>query len=318
MRVLVTGGAGSIGSVVAAQLVGAGHHVTVLDNLSNGHAAAVPQGAVLEVGEIADRTLLGRLLAGTEAVMHLAASIEVGESMRVPIRHFRNNVSATLVLLEAMLDHQVPQIVFSSTAAVYGNPERNPVPESAAIAPTNPYGESKAMVERVLSWLSCQNGLRYASLRYFNAAGGPPSRHPQRRLEAHLIPLVLDVAQGRREVVEIFGDDYPTPDGTPVRDYVHVEDLAAAHLLALQALRTRQRLIYNLGNGSGFSVQDVVEVARRVTGHPIPSLTVGRRAGDPAALVADSRAIREELGWEPRYADLQAIVASAWAYRLSD
>jgi UDP-glucose 4-epimerase len=315
MRVLVTGGAGYIGSVVCAQLLEAGHQVTVLDNLSNGHAEAVPEGAELHVGETSDLALLDRLLPGVEAVMHFAASIEVGESMQNPIKHFRNNTGHAFLLLEAMLKHRVGKLVFSSTAAVYGTPDRVPITESDPIRPSSPYGESKAMVERALSWIHSQNGLRYASLRYFNAAGCSPDRGEDHQPESHLIPILLEVALGRREQVAIFGDDYPTRDGTAVRDYVHVEDLASAHLLALQAMQQHDRLIFNLGNGQGFTVKEVLDVARKVTGHPIPALVQGRRAGDPAELVASSQAIRDTLGWKPRYPDLESIVASAWAWR---
>ncbi len=315
MRVLVTGGAGYIGSVVAAQLLLAGHQVQILDDLSNGHRQAVPQGADLQVGEVADRALLDQLLPGCDAVLHFAASIEVGESMREPIKHFRNNTANAFALFDAMLHHGVKKLVFSSTAALYGNPDRVPIEEGDALRPANAYGESKLLVERALAWLNSQNGLRYASLRYFNAAGGCPDRGEDHRPESHLIPIVLEVAQGKRPHVAVFGDDYPTRDGTCVRDYVHVEDLASAHLLALDALEQRDRLVYNLGNGIGFSVNEVVEVVRKVTGHPIPVVHEPRREGDPAELVASSKAIRDDLGWTPRYPDLESIVASAWAWR---
>ena len=315
MRVLVTGGAGYIGSVVSAQLLEAGHQVTIIDNLSNGYAEAVPDGAELHVGEVADRALLDRLLADRDAVLHFAASIEVGESMERPIKHFRNNTGTAFVLFEAMLAHGVKKLVFSSTAALYGNPQRVPIQESDPLQPTNAYGESKLFVERALIWLNSQNGLRYASLRYFNAAGGCSQRGEDHRPESHLIPIILEVAQGRRPHLSIFGDDYPTRDGTAVRDYVHVEDLASAHVLALQALEQRDKLIYNLGNGVGFTVQEVVEIARKVTGHPIPVVHAARREGDPAELVASSESIRRELSWAPRFPDLESIVASAWAWR---
>lgn len=315
MRVLVTGGAGYIGSVVAAQLLQAGHEVIVLDNLSNGHEQAVPPGARLEVGEVGDRALLDRLLPEVEAVLHFAASIEVGESMQNPIKHFRNNTGNAFVLLEAMQAHEVDKLVFSSTAALYGNPERVPIQECDPLRPTNAYGESKLLVERALAWLHSQNGLRYASLRYFNAAGGCADRGEDHRPESHLIPLILEVAQGKRPHISIFGADYPTRDGTAVRDYVHVEDLASAHLLALDALERQPKLIYNLGNGVGFTVREVVEVVRRVTGHAVPALEAPRREGDPAELVASSAAIRRDLGWQPRFPDLESIVGSAWAWR---
>lgn len=314
MKVLVTGGAGYIGSTVCAHLLQAGHQVVVLDNLSNGHAEAVPEGAELVTGEVADRGLLDRLLPGTEAVLHFAAFIEVGESMKDPIKHFRNNTATTISLLEAMLAHGVKKFVFSSTAALYGNPEQVPIPESEPLKPTNAYGESKHLVERALSWLHSQNGLRYASLRYFNAAGGCPDRGEDHRPESHLIPIVLEVARGVRQQIQIFGDDYPTRDGSAIRDYVHIEDLASAHVLALEALERKDKLIYNLGNGTGFSVKEVIEVARQVTGHPIPAHVSPRRQGDPAQLVACSDRIRAELGWTPKYPDLESIVSTAWAW----
>lgn len=314
MKVLVTGGAGYIGSTVCAHLLQAGHQVVVLDNLSNGHAEAVPEGAELVTGEVADRGLLDRLLPGAEAVLHFAAFIEVGESMKDPIKHFRNNTATTISLLEAMLAHGVKKFVFSSTAALYGNPEQVPIPESEPLKPTNAYGESKHLVERALSWLHSQNGLRYASLRYFNAAGGCPDRGEDHRPESHLIPIVLEVARGVRQQIQIFGDDYPTRDGSAIRDYVHIEDLASAHVLALEALERKDKLIYNLGNGTGFSVKEVIEVARQVTGHPIPAHISPRRQGDPAQLVACSDRIRAELGWTPKYPDLESIVSTAWAW----
>ena len=314
MRVLVTGGAGYIASVTAAQLLKAGHQVVVLDNLSTGHRQAVPEGAELTVAEVSDQAVLAKLLPGCEAVLHFAASTVVEESMRHPITHFRNNTANTFTLLQAMLEHGVNKFVFSSTAALYGNPKRVPIVEGDELQPTNAYGESKLLVERALGWLHSQNGLRYASLRYFNAAGGSPERGEDHSPETHLIPLILQVALGQRDAISIFGDDYPTRDGTAVRDYVHVEDLASAHLLALDALEHRDKLIYNLGNGVGFSVQEVVDVARKVTGHPIPVQRADRRAGDPAELVASSQAIRDELGWKPDYPELEAIVSTAWAW----
>ena len=316
MRVLVTGGAGYIGSIVAAELLAAGFEVIVLDNLSRGHRAAIPAGAAFLQADLADRQALDRVFGEQTigAVLHFAAFIEVGESMKEPAAFFRNNSASTLQLLEAMLAHGVNRLVFSSTAALYGNPVRVPIEEEDALAPTNPYGESKLIVERMLAWLHDRHGFRYASLRYFNAAGATPDRGENHQPESHLIPRILQVAQGRATEVKIFGDDYPTPDGTCVRDYVHVLDLAAAHLLALQALGERGRLIYNLGNGRGFSVREVVDTARRVTGHPIPAAVHGRRPGDPATLVASSEKIRRELGWRPRLPDLEAIIGSAWEW----
>ncbi len=317
MKVLVTGGAGYIGSVVAGQLVRAGHEVVVFDNLSRGHREAVPEGADLVVGELADRKLLDRLLGAhdVDAVMHFAALIEAGESMKVPEQFFRNNALNTLTLLEAMLAAGVKRFVFSSTAALFGNPDRTPIQEDDPMRPTNAYGESKLLVERMLAWFHQIHGFRYASLRYFNAAGAvSPDCGEAHQPETHLIPRILSVALGRLEHVNIFGTDYPTPDGTCVRDYIHVSDLAAAHLLALQALEKASPLIYNLGNGQGFSVRQVVEVARKVTGQAIPVLESARRAGDPAVLIASSERIRRELGWQPSVPDPETIVDSAWQW----
>jgi UDP-glucose 4-epimerase len=325
MKVLVTGGAGYIGGVVADELLQAGHEVIVFDNLSRGHRQAVPKNAELVIGELADRAALDRLLRtqAIDAVMHFAALIEAGESMKAPETFFRNNTANALTLLEAMLGAGVKRFVFSSTAALYGNPERTPIEENDALRPTNAYGESKLLVERMLAWFHQIHGLRYASLRYFNAAGASrPDRGEAHQPETHLIPRILEVALGRAQHVNIFGTDYPTPDGTCVRDYIHVSDLARAHLLALHALdpaensgsQTFEPLIYNLGNGQGFSVREVVEVARAVTGHPVPAIESPRRAGDPAVLIASSEKIRRELGWQPRFPDLKTIVESAWQW----
>jgi UDP-glucose 4-epimerase len=318
LNLLVTGGAGYIGSVVAAELIRAGHKVAVLDNLSKGHRASVPAAAEFLEASLADRDYLTRLFSSRrfDAVLHFAAFIEAGESMQMPELYFRNNSFHTLNLLEAMMGGGTSRIVFSSTAALYGNPERVPIEEDAALRPTNPYGESKLMVERMLAWFHETRGLRYASLRYFNAAGATGERGENHKPESHLIPRILRVALGRAGSIGIFGADYPTPDGTCVRDYVHVEDLAAAHVLALEALQQRPRLIYNLGNGRGFSIREVIEVARRVTGHPIPAEERERRPGDPAILVAASGRIRAELGWQPRHDSLDQIVASAWEWTL--
>lgn len=315
MKVLVTGGAGYIGSCVAAQLVEAGHEVRVLDDLSNGHRQAVPGAASLTVGDIGDRKLLDQCLNGVEAVMHFAAYIEVGESMQQPLKHFQNNSAKAMTLLQACIDHSVRRFVFSSTAALFGNPLQVPIDEDHPLQPTSAYGESKHLVERTLRWVQEIHGLHYASLRYFNAAGATSERGEDHHPESHLIPIVLEAARGMRSAVHIFGTDYPTPDGTCVRDYVHIEDLASAHLLALDALAERPKLIYNLGNGEGFSVRQVIEVARSVTGQAIPVLEQPRRAGDPAQLVASSKKIREELGWQPRYPGLPEIIQSAWDWR---
>lgn len=315
MNVLVTGGAGYVGSVVTAELLRAGHRVTVYDNLSHGKRKAIPQGADLIVGDVADRNKLSEAFrTQPEAVLHFAALIEAGESMKVPERYFRNNTATTLTLLETMLEQGVKKFVFSSTAALYGNPERTPIEETDPLRPTNAYGESKLLVERMLDWFYRIHGLHYASLRYFNAAGAMPDRGEDHRPESHLIPLVLKVALGLQDNISIYGSDYPTRDGTCVRDYIHVVDLATAHILALDALSERGQLIYNLGNGSGFTVREVIDVARRVTGHPISAVEAERRPGDPAVLVASSRKAQEELGWKPQLGDLEQIVSSAWEW----
>jgi UDP-glucose 4-epimerase len=250
--------------------------------------------------------------------MHFAALIEAGESMKAPAQFFRNNTVNALTLVEAMLGAGVKSLVFSSTAALYGNPERTPIEEEDLLHPTNAYGESKLLMERMLAWFHQIHGLRYASLRYFNAAGASrPDKGEAHRPETHLIPRILQVALGRAENANVFGTDYPTPDGTCVRDYIHVADLARAHLLALQALGDSAPLVYNLGNGQGFSVREVVEVARKVTGHLIPVIEGPRRPGDPAVLIASSEKIRRELGWQPRFGDLHSIVESAWQWHRS-
>ena len=316
MKILVTGGAGYIGGTVALRLLSAGHNVLIYDNFCHGHRELVPTGTRLIEGDLGNRELLERVFRDekVDGVMHFAALIEAGESMKHPELYFRNNTASTLTLLEAMLATRIERLVFSSTAAVYGEPEKTPIEETAALAPTNAYGESKLLVEHMLTWLNRIHGLRYASLRYFNVAGAVEGRGEAHEPESHLIPLVLDVALGRRQSIKIFGKDYPTPDGTCIRDYVHVGDLADAHILALEALSTRSRLIYNIGNGQGFSVREVVESARRVTGHPIPVVEEPRRPGDPAVLVASSKRIIEELGWKPRYSSLDDIVHSAWIW----
>jgi UDP-glucose 4-epimerase len=315
-RVLVTGGAGYIGSVITSQLVKKGSDVIVFDNLSNGHKAAVPSAAKLVVGNISDRAALDRVFTKhrINAVIHLAASIEAGESMKFPEQYFRNNTANALTLLEAVLAHNVPRFVFSSTAALFGTPDRTPIEETDPVHPTNTYGESKLLVEHMLDWFHRIHGLRYACLRYFNAAGATPDQGEDHHPESHLIPLILQVALGKREYISIFGNDYPTPDGTCVRDYIHVGDLASAHLLVLDALREKGKLIYNLGNGKGFSVREVIETARRVTGQPIPVREIERRPGDPAILVASSEKIKRELHWKPQYASLEDIVRSAWGW----
>jgi UDP-glucose 4-epimerase len=309
MRLLVTGGAGYVGSVVAAQLVEAGHEVTVLDDLSTGHEDAVPEGARFVRAGIHEA---GRALAGVDAVLHFAAKSLVGESVRQPGLYWANNLGGTLALLDAMRDAGVGSIVFSSTAATYGEPERSPIEEDDPTRPTNPYGASKLAVDTALSAYAGLRGLGAVSLRYFNVAGAQGRFRERHAVETHLIPNVLKVATGERESVSVFGTDYPTPDGTCVRDYVHVSDLARAHLLALGAITPGEHRIYNLGNGTGFSVQEVISVCREVTGHEIPAVVGERRPGDPAVLVASSARIQRELGWKPERASLRDIVSDAW------
>ena len=298
----------------------------VFDNLSHGRRDLLPAGVEFVEGELADRAALESLFVGAtgqgrpfDGVLHFAALIEAGESMVRPEAYFRNNTASTLSLLEAILAHGPRRLVFSSTAAVYGEPESVPIKEDAQLLPTNAYGESKLLVEHMLAWLNRIHGLRYASLRYFNVAGAPEgsegvTRGEAHEPESHLIPLVLDVALGRRAAIKIFGDDYPTPDGTCIRDYIHVSDLVDAHLLAFDALETQDRLILNLGNGQGFSVREVIESARRVTGHPIPAEVHPRRPGDPAVLIASSEEAIRELGWKPKYTQLDEIVRTAWIW----
>jgi UDP-glucose 4-epimerase len=314
MKILVTGGAGYVGGTVSRLLLANGHEVTVYDNLCHSKLSGVAEGADFVQGDLEDRALLERTLQGGpfDGVMHFAALIEAGESMQRPEIYFRNNTMGTLSLLEAMLATRHDRLVFSSTAACYGEPERTPIEEDAKLQPTNAYGESKLLVEQMLGWMNRIHGLRYASLRYFNVAGAMEGYGEAHEPESHLIPLVLDVALGRRENIKIFGRDYPTKDGTCVRDYIHVLDLARAHLLALAALKERSRVIYNIGNGQGFTVLEVIESARRVTGRPIAVEERERRAGDPAVLVASAEKIKAELGWKPQFAELDTIVASAW------
>ncbi len=315
MQVLVTGGAGYIGATTAAALLEAGHEVVVVDDLSRGHREAVPQDARFVEADITDPEVIDPVVAqgSFDACLHFAALIEAGESMQAPERFFRVNTGGSAVLLEALLRHGVGRFVLSSTAAVYGEPDEVPITEDAALEPSNAYGESKLLVERMLAWHHRIHGLKTASLRYFNAAGAVTGRGERHDPETHLIPLVLQVARGQREHIKIFGTDYPTPDGTCVRDYIHVADLADAHVLAVERLDEHGTVTCNLGNGRGFSVREVVEAARRVTGHPIPADEVDRRAGDPAILIASSSRAEELLGWTPRHRDLDRIVADAWA-----
>jgi len=330
MKILVTGGAGYIGGTVAGLLAAKDHKAIVLDNLSHGRRDLLPKGVEFVQGELADRELLESLFIAAknegepfDGVLHFAALIEAGESMLHPEAFFRNNTASTLTLLEAMLAHGPRRLVFSSTAAVYGEPETVPIKEDARLQPTNAYGESKLLVEYMLGWMHRIHGLRSASLRYFNVAGAPEgpggvTRGEAHEPESHLIPLVLDVALGRRNSIRMYGEDYATPDGTCIRDYVHVSDLADAHLLALDALETEAaanaRLVFNLGNGEGFSVREVIVSARRVTGHPIPAEIHPRRPGDPAVLVASSEKAIRELGWKPKYTQLDDIVRTAWVW----
>ena len=315
MRVLVTGGAGYIGSVVVEQLIAADHTVVVFDNLSQGHIAAVHPRADFVEGDLADAAALNRAFAGhkPEAVMHFAANSLVGASMERPFQYLGDNVVNGLNLMRAAIEHGVRRFILSSTANLFDCPERIPIDEDAAISPGSPYGESKFILERMLHWLDRTHRQRSACLRYFNAAGATEHRGEDHRPETHLIPLVLQVARGLRPHVTVFGSDYPTPDGTCVRDYVHVSDIAAAHILALEVL-ARESVVYNLGNGEGFSVLQVVETARVVTGSSIPVIVAQRRAGDVAMLVAGSAKIRRDLGWKPQYPKLQDILSSAWTW----
>jgi len=316
MKILITGGAGYIGGTVTRLLLAGGHAVTVYDNLCHSKRSAVAADAEFIEGELADRPLLERVLqtGRFDGVMHFAALIEAGESMKRPEVYFRNNTASTLSLLEAMLATGHDRLVFSSTAACYGEPETTPILEDAKLKPTNPYGESKLLVEQMLGWLNVSHGFRYASLRYFNVAGAIEGYGEAHEPESHLIPLILDVALGRRASIKIFGRDYSTKDGTCVRDYIHVRDLAEAHLLALGALKEKSRVIYNIGNGQGFTVLEVIESVRRVTGRPIAVEECERRAGDPAVLVASAEKIKLELGWQPKFAELDKIVGSAWEW----
>ncbi len=312
MRILVAGGAGYIGSIVAEFLLDAGYEVVVYDNLSHGFRAAIPEGTLFVQGDIGDGERVVETLRRwpCQAAMHFAAFIEAGESMQDPFKYLRNNVAHTITFLEALLAAGVDRVVFSSTAAVYA-PAPEPLTESSPIGPVNVYGETKATVERILMWLHCTRGLRYVALRYFNAGGATATRGEDHRPESHLIPNILAVALGRQPYVEIYGTDYPTRDGTCMRDYIHVADLARAHLLALEALADRPTMIYNVGTGVGYTVREVLEVCREVTGHPIPAVEASRRPGDPMMLVASPEAIRRDLGWIPQYT-LRDIVRSAW------
>lgn len=322
MSILVLGGAGYIGSHTVHALIEAGRDVVVADNLVTGHRAAVHPQARLYEGNLSDRAFLDRLLEreSIDGVIHFAAYSLVGESVSNPLKYYRNNLCGTEVLLEALVAHGVERIVFSSTAATYGEPERIPILESDRTQPTNPYGETKLSMEKMIRWTGRAHNLRYVALRYFNACGALPdgSIGEDHQPETHLIPIVLQVALGRRERLDIFGGDYPTPDGTCVRDYIHVCDLADAHIRALTYLEQGgQSDVFNLGNGVGFSNLQVVETARAVTGHPIPSSIEARRPGDPATLVASSDKAARVLGWQPRYTDLGEIIATAYRWHQS-
>ncbi|MFE2627884.1 UDP-glucose 4-epimerase GalE [Streptomyces sp. NPDC059374] len=311
-KFLVTGGAGYVGGVVARHLLEAGNEVVVLDNLSTGFREGVPDGAVFVEGDIRDAAKW--LDASFDGVLHFAASSQVGESVVKPEKYWENNVGGSMALLGAMREAGVRTLVFSSTAATYGEPAEVPIVESAPTLPTNPYGASKLAVDHMITSEAAAHGLAAVSLRYFNVAGAYKDHGERHDPESHLIPLVLQVAQGRRESISVFGDDYPTPDGTCVRDYIHVADLAEAHLLALKAAVPGEHLVCNLGNGNGFSVREVVETVRQVTGHPVPEVVAPRRGGDPAVLVASAATARERLGWNPSRTDLAGIVRDAWEF----
>lgn len=316
MKLLVVGGAGYIGSVTVEHLLKQGHEVVVLDNLSRGHRASVPDGAKLVEGDFGNDKDLDRAFGNkVEGVMHFGAHSLVGESVEQPALYFQNNVANGMRLLDAMMRSGVRNFVFSSTAAVYGEPPDSPIHEDFPHQPTNPYGDSKLAFEKILKWYSQAYQLRYTSLRYFNAAGATEARGEDHNPETHLIPVILQVARGLRDKATIFGDDYPTRDGTCVRDYIHVSDLAEAHLIAMQhMLGEKAGGIYNLGSQQGFTVKEVIEAARKVTGHPIPTQVGPRRAGDPAELVASSERIKKDLGWKPTRTNLATIIGDAWRW----
>ena len=315
MKLLVTGGAGYIGSVMTAQLIEGGHDATVLDNLVKGHRQAVsPQARFVQCDLLDGAHLKEILREGFDGVLHFAALSLVGESVGKPELYYRNNVVGTLNLLDAMREADIKRLVFSSTAAVYGAPEEIPILETAVTRPTNPYGGSKLAVDQMIGFEAAAHGLAAVSLRYFNVAGASGNLGEAHHPETHLIPLVLSAAVGKREVIDVYGTDYPTRDKTAIRDYIHVEDLARAHILALNAARSGEHRIYNLGNGRGFSVLEVIEAARQVTGRPIKANEVGRRAGDPPVLVASSEKIQQELGWQPQKPELATMIADAWEW----
>ena len=321
MQVLVCGGAGYIGSHMVAELLENGHEVVILDNFQKGHRDAVLGGKIYE-GDLRDRNVLDKVFTENkiDAVIDFAADSLVGESVQEPLKYFNNNVGGTISLLEAMRDHEIKYIVFSSTAATYGEPENTPILEGDRNLPTNPYGESKLAVEKILKWCDNAYGIKYTALRYFNAAGAHINGKigEDHNPESHLIPIILQTALGQREKIFIFGEDYATEDGTCVRDYIHVSDLASAHLLALKRLREGgESRIYNLGNGKGFSVKEMVEVARKVTGREIKAEIGERRPGDPATLIASSEKAMEELNWKPKYNSVETIIETAWKWHLN-
>ena len=316
MSIFVTGGAGYIGSIVVEQLVEAGETVIVYDNLYQGHREAVHPDAKLIVGDLADTALMTKTMAEyrVEAIMHFASYTLVGESVERPFLYLGDNITNGLNLLRAASELGVKRFILSSTANLFDDPQQMPISEQERIVPGSPYGESKYILERLLYWLDRTKDLKYAALRYFNAAGASSVRGEDHDPETHIIPLVLQVALGQRDQFIIFGDDYPTPDGTCVRDYIHVLDLAQAHILALQALQNGQSRTYNLGNGQGYSILELIEVARKITGHSIPVEVGPRRPGDPAILIASADSIRQELGWQPKHSDLETIVGDAWRW----
>ena len=322
MRLLVLGGAGYIGSHTAVELLESGHEVVIVDSLVTGYEAAVPEGASFYQGDIRDYDFLNDLFKkeAIDAVIHFAAFSLVGESVTDPLKYYENNLYGTKVLLKAMIDNGVNKIVFSSTAATYGEPENIPILEDDRTCPTNPYGETKLAMEKMMKWSANAYGLKYVSLRYFNACGAHKSAKigEAHNPESHLIPLVLQVPNGKRESVSIYGTDYDTPDGTCIRDYIHVTDLAKAHILAVEYLmKGGESNVFNLGNGVGYSVREVIETARKVTGHPIPAVEIPRRAGDPARLVASGEKAKAILGWKPEITELEDIIRSAWAWHSS-
>ena len=319
MSILVCGGAGYIGSHTVAALVEAGEEVVVFDNLYKGHRGAVPEGVPLYVGDLRSAEDLDKVFSenNIEAIIDFAADSLVGESVTDPLKYYDNNVYGTMCLLKKMVEYKINYIVFSSTAATYGEPEQVPIKENDRTLPTNPYGETKLAVEKMLKWVDGAHGIKFTCLRYFNAAGAHVSGNigEDHSPESHLIPIVLQVANGQRDKIMMFGDDYPTKDGTCVRDYIHVSDLSDAHVLALKRLmKGEDSAVFNLGNGTGFSVKEIVEIARKVTGHPIPAEVAPRRAGDPATLIASAEAATEALGWEPKYNSVEKIIETAWAW----